>query len=45
MYINLLHRQTSYYMSLLFKCLLYSLKNLSLPRILLCVTEKHPAFG
>jgi hypothetical protein len=42
-FINLLHRQASYYVPLLPECLLYPLKDLSLPRILLRVTEKHAA--
>src|SRR5713101_277269 len=41
---NLLHRQTHYCISLLSKCLLYPLKKLSLPGILLGITKKHCTF-
>jgi hypothetical protein len=44
-FIHLTHRQASYHMSLLTECLLYPLKNLSLPRIFFRVTEKHATFG
>jgi hypothetical protein len=38
------HRQASYDVSLHPECLPYPFKNLSLPAIFLCVTEKHAAF-
>jgi hypothetical protein len=44
-FINLPHRQIHDRVPLLPERLLYSLKYLSLPAILLRVTEKHPAFG
>src|SRR5205823_5581870 len=43
-FINLPHRQGSYFMPLLSKCLLDPLKQLSLSGILFRITEKHRAF-
>ena len=40
-FINLPHRQASYYMSVLPECLLYPLKNPSLSGIFFCITQKH----
>ena len=40
-FIHVLHRQASYDMPLLSKCLPYSLNDLSLSRILFRITQKH----